>query len=57
MSKAENIRQFQDFCKRNFLIEDSNTASFFCEMYRRKATKSNSIAIAQIYKYIEYKEV
>lgn len=53
MTKTENIRQYQEFCRLKYLIEDENSASLFCELFRRKETKSNGVAIAQINKYID----
>lgn len=53
MTKTENIRQYKEFCRVHYFIEDESSASLFCELFRRKETKSNGVAIAQIYKYID----
>lgn len=53
MTKAENIAQYKNFCDRNRLVENMESACFFCELYRRKESAANGRAISQIYKYIE----
>ena len=53
MTKAENIAQYKNFCDRNRLAENMESACFFCELYRRKESAANGRAISQIYKYIK----
>lgn len=47
------VTEYQQFCKRNCLVEDMSTASFFTERYLKKETKINSQRIATLYAYVE----
>lgn len=54
--KRDVVKEYQEFCRRERLVESLSTASFWCEMYLRRDTKINQQRIAQIYEYIESKE-
>lgn len=54
--KRDVVKEYQEFCRRERLVESLSTASFWCEMYLRRDTKINQQRIAQIYDYIESKE-
>jgi len=54
--KRDVVYEYQEFCRREHLVESLSTASFWCEMYLRRDTKINQQRIAKIYKYIESKE-
>ena len=44
---------YKDFCKNNMLIETTETASAFCELFLKKGTAQNQKDIAKIYQYME----
>ena len=54
--KRDVVKEYQEFCRRERLVESLSTASFWCEMYLRRDTKINQQRITQIYDYIESKE-
>lgn len=53
MDKRDIVKEYQDFCFKEHLVESHSTASFFCETYLKKDTKVNSKRIAQVYQYID----
>ena len=53
--KRDVIKEYQEFYRRERLVESSSTASFWCEMYLKRDTKINQQRIAKIYEYIESK--
>ena len=54
--KRDVVKEYQEFCRRERLVESLSTASFWCEMYLKRDTKINGQRIAKIYEYIESKE-
>lgn len=54
--KRDVVKEYQEFCRRERLVESLSTASFWCEMYLKRDTKINQQRIVQIYEYIENKE-
>lgn len=53
--KRDVVKEYQEFCERNRLVESVSTASFWCEMYLKRDTKINLYRIKKIYEYIESK--
>ena len=53
--KRDVVKEYQEFCERNRLVESVSTASFWCEMYLKRDTKINLYRLEKIYEYIESK--
>ena len=56
--KRDVVTEYQQYCRRERLVESLSTASFWCETYLKRDTKINQQRIANIYDYIQskYKE-
>ena len=54
--KRDVVKEYQEFCRRERLVESLSTASFWCEMYLKRETKIKQQRIAKIDEYIESKE-
>lgn len=51
--KRDVLKEFMTFCHNNFLVENSNSASFFAEKNLNKETKINGVRIKKLYAYAE----
>ena len=53
--KRDVVTEYQQYCRRERLVESLSTASFWCETYLKRDTKINQQRIAKIYDYIQSK--